>query len=943
MRSRRIIQRCPTRMVEEQAVCPFHFVYNGCVTTTMLQTKLYVPPLRPGDVARDALIQRLDGGFQRGCSLTLISAPAGYGKTSIMVQWLKLVGLPVAWLSLDENDNEPARFAEYLVAALQTVDPAIGSSISQRLQAPKIPALSALMTALINDITAIRGTMAGAAPEILLVLDDYQTISSPEIHAAVDFLLAQQTPGLHLAILTRQDPPLSLSRLRGRGLLSELRQADLRFTTEEATKFLRSSMGVYPAPEEIASLNESTEGWITGLQLAALSMQGLDADQRGQFIDNFSGKHHFILDYLTDEVLKRQPSQRQTFLLRTSILDQMCAPLCQAVLGEELPGQDLDPVLVQNILIEMDHDNLFLVPMDDERLWYRYHHLFAELLRARLHEKWPDQLPGLHQRAAAWYEENGFMDLAVGHAMQVGDPEYAAAVVERAVRSFSTWSKVEIVTLLAWLEAIPQLVWESRPWLRLFAARAYYLTGQPERSKQVQESLARWLEANPDAPSAEPIAGLVRADRASYAVVSGDVRQSIRYAESAIEHLPAEDATSRMRAYAILGLAHSRAGSIESGRQAFMKAIDSARALGIPLATVPLLCNLAEIHIMAGKLGDASRASRQALESGAVDERPLAVNGFAYLQLGKILYQRNQLSDAESHLTTALGLIGQGGITESFGNIHAELALVKQAQGQEEEARSLVQQGVSIARQGNIQRLLTLALAYQARIWLSQGNLNKATKWARDYRRHQPTQYLRDFEDLTLARIMLAAGEAASAKALLDGMLVAADSAGRYGRVIEITAILALVADAGSDSNSALRFLARSLELAEAEGYIRVYLDEGPPMVALLNQAVRQGILPEYATRLLLAFEQETTSTGPGQEEASRSPAALLVEPITKREMEVLQLISEGLTNREIARQLVLSPNTIRTHTYNLYGKLGVHSRLQAVTRARELNLLDSS
>jgi LuxR family maltose regulon positive regulatory protein len=912
------------------------------MTTALLQTKFYIPAQRPYHVARPQLVERLEAGLAQGCSLTLISAPAGYGKSTLLVEWIQASGMPVAWLTLDGNDNEPARFLAYLVASLQQIFPELGQAVSSRLQRSELPVLSSLMTLLINDLSRERSGQEEDDGRFLLVLDDFQSILAPTVLEAVDFLLAQQPPQMHVAILSRQDPALSLSRIRGRGLVSELRQNDLRFSLEESSTFLVRAMGLDPSQEEIATLADRTEGWIAGLQLAALSMQGLDPVERSRFIARFSGRYHFILDYLTDEVLRRQPESRQRFLLQTAILDQMSGPLCDAVLGlgTSRTGEQAGEMQSLAILEELDHGNLFLVPLDDERHWYRYHKLFVELLRARLQETWPDRVPELHRRAATWYEKNGFMAAAVNHSMLCGDMAEAAEVVQRAITSFDTWSQVEVASLLGWLEALPPEVRQNRPWLRLFYARATYLTGQPEASRKAQEELEEWLATNPDAAGARQVAGLVRADRTSYAVVGGDVRESIVYAQSALEHLPEEEAISRMRAYAILGLAQSRAGDILVAQQAFTRAIEMAQEMGVPLATVPLLCNLAENHIMAGELGQAEQLGRRAVELGTVEGRQLAVVGYGHLEVGKVLYQRNDLEAAEKHHATALRLLSQGGITESFGNVHGELAVTRQALGKPAEALAVAQEGVRVARESRIGRLLVLAQAFRARVWLAQGDLDSAVAWARTYQELGATEYLREVEELALARVMIASGKPGEAIPLLEKLLGAAGAAGRYSRVLEAGVLLALATQAQGDTGKALDFLGRSLELAEPEGYVRVYLDEGFRMAELLRSAARQNLSPAYVTRLLAAFEGLTTKP---VQEIPRGQPPVYVEPLTDREEDVLRLLAEGLSNKEIAGRLYLSPNTVRSHTYNLYSKLAVHSRLQAVTRARELGLLASN
>ena len=933
------------------------------MATPLLTTKLHIPPVRPELVSRPRLIERLNaalvldplswgqrtqGDKYRGLhrKLTLISAPAGYGKTTLVSAWLHSADWLSTWLSLDERDNDLVRFFTYLVAALQKIDDEIGQAVQNLLEAPQLPPAESLVTALINGIAATPNPF-------VFVVDDYHTVAELAIHEAVGFLLERQPPQMHLVIITRQDPLLPLSRLRGRGQVTEIRQSDLRFTPEEAATFLNQSMGLNLAASDVATLEDRTEGWIAGLQLAALSMQGYDAEGAARFIDGFSGRHHFILDYLTDEVLKRQLEPVQTFLLQTSILERMCGPLCDAVLEIRDWILDIDrdtqsPISniqsSREVLEYLEHANLFLVPLDDERKWYRYHHLFAELLRARLQETQPDQVPELHRCAAMWYEQNGLASEAVHHALATKDFTLAADVIERAILTMATWSSTDVAELLRWLKALPDDVVRTRPWLQLFTSRALYTTGQWEAAEHIQQELDRWLRDNPAAPDAERLMGLVAADRASYAAARGDVRQATEFARRAIARLPKDDAIAQIRAPAILGLACLRTGDVAEASEAFSQTVATAVAAGIGFVAAPLACNLAEVQIVQGQLRQAMRTCEKAVQLGTIDGGLHSATGFVGLVRAKILYEWNDLPAAERHVSEGLELLSRGGITATFGTGHARLAQIKQARGDSAGALAEVQRAVQIAQRSSIQRLSILASAYQARIWLAQGELDSATRWADDYRQIGETEYLREFEDLTLARVLLAQDKPTEALTLLDTLLSPAETAGRMGPVIEIQALRALALQALGDSNGALGALERALKLAEPEGYRRVFIDGGAPMTRLVHKAAQRGIAPEYTAKLLAAFELEVRDVAApttDRKPAIRKPS-VLIEPLTDRELEVLHLLAEGLSNRKIARKLFLSPNTVRTHTYNIYGKLGVHSRMQAVARARELGLLAS-
>jgi LuxR family maltose regulon positive regulatory protein len=899
------------------------------VSTPLLTTKLYIPPVRPEWVPRPRLVERLNAGLGQSSlgfarKLTLVSAPAGSGKTTLVTTWLSDLRSPhpdfrVGWLSLDDGDNDPLRFFAYLVAALRTVDRQFGQEALRLLErAQSLPAES-LVGSLINDIAA-------RTSPVVLVFDDYHAITELVVHEAIGFLLDRQPPHMHLVITTRHDPPLPLSRLRGRGQMTEIRQGDLRFTPEEAAAFLKRSMGLQLTPSEIAALEERTEGWITGLQLAALSMQGRDRASITRFIADFSGRYHIILDYLTDEVLQRQPKPVQTFLLHTAILDRLCGPLCDAVL------EDADLVLGRQMLEQIEAANLFTVPLDDEHEWYRYHHLFAELLRARLQETHPDLIPALHRRAAAWYERGGFSAEAVHHALATGDDGLAAEVIERAITQVATWSRANVAIIRRWLNALPNEAVQPRPWLRLFVSRVLYVSGRPELASQTLQALEEWLRDHPAAPDAARILGLAVVDRASYAVVLGHVQQAKELVSQTLAHVSRDDPIARFRTPAILGMAHFRAGEVPEAHRAFSQASEIALAAKLNFAAVPFLCNLAEVEIAQARLRQAMQTCKRAGQLAIVDGVPASVAGFVGLEMSKILYEWNDLQAAERHLLDGLELLSQSGISESFGSGHAVWAQIKQALGDREGARAAVRQAVQIAARENIPRLVGLVSAYQARIWLAQGRLDLAARWAEEYRQTGETEYLREFEDLTLARVLLAEGQAAEALALLDAILAPARAAGRMNTAIEIQVLRAL---ALPTLDGALDALGQALSQAEPEGYVRRFVDEGEPMRGLLKQAAARGIEPRYVGRLLAAF-----GPSPGAGAQALQP---LVEPLTDRELEVLDLLAEDLSNREIGWRLFVSLPTVKSHTRNIYGKLGVHSREEAVARARALGILPTA
>jgi LuxR family maltose regulon positive regulatory protein len=579
--------------------------------------------------------------------------------------------------------------------------------------------------------------------------------------------------------------------------------------------------------------------------------------------------------------------------------------------------------------------NLFVVALDDERRWYRYHHLFAELLQARLQERQPESVPDLHRRAVRWYEESEFASEAVHHALASKDYVTAADVVERAILKIATWSSTDVATLLGWMRALPDGVVHTRPWLQLFLSRALYATGQKQPAEQMLQKLEQALQVDSSAPDAERLLWLAVADRAGYAAVRGDVRQALDFAHRALARLPEDDAVAQMRSLSLLGLANFRAGNVAEAHDAFSRTIAIAIESGNNFVAAPIACNLAETLMAQGQLRKAIEACEQARQMGTYDGSLIPAAGFVGLEKGKVLYEQNDLEAAEGDVKEGLELLSRGGIAENFGTGYALLARIQQARGDSTGALAMSQKAVKTAQRGGILRLAVLASAFQARIWLAKGDLEQATRWAVGYRQSGDTEYLRVFEDLTLARVLLAEGQAAEALDLLQNLLSPAEVDGRMGHVLEILTLQALARAVLGDTAGGLRDLERALALGEPEGYVRVYVDEGEPMAKLLRQAAVRGIAPQYVRDLLAALAVEHGVLG--EERPTPQP---LVEPLTERELEVLHLLAEGLTNPEIARRLFISLPTVKSHTSNIYGKLGVHNRKKAVTQARALGIL---
>jgi len=930
------------------------------MTTPILTTKLYIPPIRPTSsvVPRPRLIERLNDGPHSRRKLTLISAPAGFGKSTLTSDWIHQSKAPAAWLSLDEGDNDFVRFLTYFIAALQTIEARqevagnIGKGALGMLQSPQPPPTEIVLTSLINDIAAL-------SDRIILVLDDYHLIETQPIHNALTFLLEHLPPQMHLVIATRDDPHLPLARLRARGQLAELRATDLRFTSSEAAEFLNQVMGLDLSVEDIAALENRTEGWIAGLQLAALSMQG--HEDTTNFIESFTGSHHFVLDYLVEEVLEQQSESVQTFLLQTAVLNRLTSSLCDAVCsvgtassskGTALTGQDNG----QQTLEYLEHANLFIVSLDEERRWYRYHHLFADLLRRRLRQIQPDWIPTLHHRASEWYEQNGFADEAIEHALRAEDFERAAYLIERVAEA--VWVRGEHTKLRRWLDGLPLELVFSKPQICIFRAWDLFASGQhsaAERSLQAAEqSLVPTADRAPEATLIEQdqlsgadrmkLLGRVATIRSFLASHRGDAPGIIQHARQALEYLPKQDLTWRSTAAIALGDAHGIKGEVVTAYRAHLEALEASKAAGniymILVASLKVTVTLRQ----QGRLQRAIEICRQQLqlahESGMSQT---AVVGCLLAIWGEVLAELNDLDGAIHQARKGVELTERGRDVSILSWSYLCLMRVLFSKGDMDGAEEIIHKMENIAGEHDVPPWITnLMAAWQARIWLAQDKLEAASQWAGERGLDadgEPTLLLlHEMEYIVLARVLLAQGRLNEATRLLQRLIEAAEAGGRISRVIEILALQVLAFQAGDDTAQAMTALEKALTLAEPGGFIRIFVDEDPPMARLLYEALTRGIAPDYARRLLAAFPTaEPEQTGPSKTQA---PQSELVEPLSERELEVLQLIAEGLTNPEIASRLFLALNTVKAHTRNIYGKLGVNSRTQAVTQAQRFGLL---
>ncbi len=897
------------------------------MTSSLLKTKLHIPLIRSELVSRPRLIERLETGLDG--KLTLLSAPAGFGKTTLLSEWVTRFQDRAAWLSLDKEDNDQARFWTYLIAALQTVQAGLGQDALRLLQAPQQPATQAILTLLLNEVVALP---QGA----ILVLDDYHLISDPGIHEGIAFLLEHLPPQMHVALSTRADPPLPIHRLRARGQLTELRSDDLRFSAGEATAFLNAAMGLDLAREDVEALEARTEGWIVGLQLAALSLRGR-ADAH-EFIAGFSGGHHYVLEYLSEEVVRRQPEPVQRFLMQTSILDRLCGPLCNAVrFGfSKSPTAEIDG---EAMLTHLRQRNLFILPVDDEYRWYRYHHLFADLLGNLRRKEWPPEyIRELHLRASDWYDRNGWTAEAVSHALAAQDFQRTAQLIER--NSLAMVSRGELITLLRWIDALPEDVAHSRPWLCVHQAWPLTLAGKADDVEPLLRQIEGQVVPGDLRPDAEEILGNVAAMRAMLATMRGDMPQAVELAHRADELLPADNLIPRNTIPFTLASAYYAEGELAKAGQALTEELKIGRAADNLWTVVRSLCDLADLHIMQGQLRRATDLVQEALqkaeERGA---RQFGTVGYALVKLGEILYERDDLVAARDHVLEGVNLMqGWQQPYEMVGGYTA-LATILQAQNDTEGALEALQNAETIRSQHpNYRKLNTMVHGCRIRLCLAQDGPAHAARQAMGIQLGETgAPIFREQEQMILARVLIAQQRWNEALPLLARLAEEAETGGRFGRLIEILVLQAMARQAQRDTAQALIALEKALAMGEPEGYVRIFVEQGAPMATLLQQAAARGITPQYVSGLLAAFGTEENEIA-----AAPSPPTTpsLVEPLTGRELEVLQLLGEGCSNRDIAGALVITLNGVKKHTSNIYGKLGVHSRTQAVVRAQELGLL---
>lgn len=920
----------------------------------ILHTKLYIPQAVPGElVARPRLTQRLDEALAR--KLTLISAPAGSGKTTLVSQWLAdlsagkpagdrrpaFPGFQAAWLSLDEADNDPVRFWTYVIAALETVQPGVGANTLPLLHSPQPPPLEIVLTFLLNNLAALPGDQA-------LVLEDYHLIENPDIHTALALLVDRLPPQLHLILTSRTDPPLPLARWRARGQLAELRVEALRFTPAEVALFLNQRVGANLTPGQVAALEAKIEGWAAGLQLAALSLQGrTDVDS---FISAFTGTHHYILDYMTEEVLRWQPESMQTFLLQTSILERLTGPLCDAVTGRADS---------QVMLAQLVHANLFIVPMDDRGQWYRYHHLFADLLRHYLQQSPPQLFPaatarerggvaGLHHRAATWYEQAGFAEEAIHHAIAAQDFEWARQLMLRHVEAII--KRGEATLMLRWLDALPEVWVRSQPKLNVLRTWLLFLIGRfDEMQRRLEEpeitGLLGETSLEPDEMEGilenRDLPGLILGLQAQRALIKGQFAQMIELSQQALACLSQSNLPLRRIISQNLASVYWIKGEPERAHQLLAQFSIITPNSHDP-ATALALSNMAELKWLQGQYRQAftlyQRFLQEAAAQGLTVLAPLV--GAAFTGLGSILYEWNDLAAAEDHLRQGIDLGNQGMGLRALVLGYYGLGRVLLARRNWTGAAEIIQQAEQLAHDLGSELLLAILAPLRVNLWLAQGDLAAVGRWlaVNGLKAGDKTEGFEVVTYTTLVRALLACGQLETAVALFPRLLRVAETAQQLAWLAEVRVLQALTFQAQNKPAPALAILEQALALVEPEGYIRTFVNEGAPMAALLLnlRAARQrqhgSHLPSlnYLDTLLAALgAAEIVAAG------KSSPSA----PLTGRELEVLQLLTTGLSSHDIAAQLVISPATLKTHLKNIYAKLQVNSRAQAVVKGKELNL----
>lgn len=887
--------------------------------SVILRTKLYAPPMRADLTPRPRLLERLDEGLTAHHKLTLVSAPAGYGKTTLVASWIAQTPerepgegtsrLQAAWLSLDANDNDVTRFVSHWLAAIRSAGVVLGEGTTELLALSPLPPLTTIVDLLLNDL------LASESP-LVVVLDDYHVITNPQIHEALAHFIDHQPGPVHLVLTSREDPPLPLARLRARAQLTEIRAQELRFTFEEARLFFRESMGLELDAEDVDTLEARTEGWAAGLQLAALALQHLP--NRRAFLADFGGSHRYVIEYLAEEVIRQQDEATRRFLTRTAVLDRLCGPLCDALLdGDDGPPPD-------TVLRQLEKANLFLIPLDGEQRWYRYHHLFADYLRVGLEDA---ERAVLCKRAAAWHEGNASTPEAVQYALRSGDSDYAADVIARAMQRRATWSQGQLTQWLSWLRALPSRVYIGRPQLSLDASRVLYLSGRFDAAEEHLAQIEEGQASLPDSPERETFLALAALYRGAISAVRGHAERAIEQITYAQPQLPEDNHLVHARAHFSLGLAYELIDDSEQAVESYLRASERAQEAEVLFLAVHGLCAAAQVQIRQGRLRLAEVNCGTAL--GLIQGKQLPPFGLAWSLQGEIALERNDLAGAEALLEKGIALSRRGGLLDDVAVGLTSLARLRAYQDDGAGALAIVEEARAIVTDYGIQYMELLLDAQRARLHLWFGETAAAERWVSEtLPLHNDVSH--PYIDLSQAHVWLATGKLEHLPTLLNPLLDKANAAGRGRTVIEALILMARYYQERDDRTTARARLEQALRLAAPEGYARVFLDHGERLHPLLSAA--RAAAPEFVDRLLGA---------PSPEEVLRSARlARLPEPLTDQEVTVLALLVSGKSNQEIAEKLSISVGTAKWHVHNVLQKLDVSNRTQAAAKARDLKLV---
>ncbi|MEM7028556.1 MAG: LuxR C-terminal-related transcriptional regulator [Chloroflexota bacterium] len=897
------------------------------MSTPILATKLYIPAPRAKIVGRPHLIERLNAGIQG--KLTLISAPAGFGKTTLISEWISSLGHSVVWLSLDERDRDPTRFLTYLVAALQTIQPEIGKTVMGMLQSPQPPPIETLLTSLLNEISTL-------SDKLMLVLDDYHVLDAEPIDEAMRFLLEHLPPQLQLIITTRTDPNLPLARYRARGQLTEIRRTDLSFSPTETTEFLNQTMGLNLSGDDIIALETHTEGWVAGLQMAALALQGQSAKSRkdnATFIRDFGGRHRFVLDYLVEEVLQNQPNDVQHFLLQTAILERLSGPLCDAVTGQK-NGQAM--------LARLERHNLFVVPLDDERNWFRYHHLFAESLSKRLPEQFDlSEQQYFYRQATLWCDKQGLDNETIRYALQSGDEALTLAVAEKYVRI--SLHRSELNRILHWLQALAEAGIALTLPLQILSAWTMLFSGQIEKLMS-QLTLLESLSASPE--GADRTVGNVLAIRGWLALFRGDFDQTAKLTSQALEKLPTTDLPVRGNCFLNLGNANLRLGNLKAAIEGFTAALTTSQQSGAMITEVFARTYLATAMFHQGKLHAAEEGYRQVINLAVEHHQQYSpATAVAYLGLSELLREWYHLDKAAELIEQAITLFQQTQngpmlIQALPAQVHIQIAL-----GNLDAAQDTLNRSAEVMRRMGHTQTPESHAAHQAYLDLLNGNQAAAYQWAGSQTPPDQTMFdepvwTRDHYHhiLTLGAIWSIENstQAKRALALLIQTKETAQRNGFFGIALEAILLQAVAWQTMGDQETALTHLETALAYAEPEGYVYSFVKVRTPMQRLLRLALRRNLFPPFVQQLLATFPPDQPTQSLGITHISQS----LAEPLSERELEVLALLADGYSNAQIAEELIITVGTTKRHVSNIFGKLRVGSRTQAVAQGREIGLI---